>query len=236
VVKHMGFGGVNGASLGAISAAAKYGLLDYTDNQYRVTERMLAILHPNTPTEKIEAIAAAARSPELFVEIFDSFPGAPPSDENLRSYLIRRGFSQSALGAVIQSFRETMELAPMAISGHSAGPHEVAPEAPMNAGHPGPEPVRRGLVSAAPPATPSAVPGGRGPMVTPLPTSGTPRATYPLREGVAALELPEDLSEESLEDVRDWIETLLRAADRAAKRAKQAAAQKLAELMGDDPN
>lgn len=111
VVKHMGYGGVNGASLGALSAARKYGLLDRDGDRYRVSDRMLGILHPNSLAEKAEMLASAARSPELFVEILDNFPGTPPSDENLRSYLIRRGFSQSSLGPVVQAFRETMELA-----------------------------------------------------------------------------------------------------------------------------
>jgi hypothetical protein len=111
VVKAMGYGGVNGASLGSLSALLKYGLLEQLkDGGYKVTERALAILHPQSPQEKAEAIAAAAREPALFAEMLSDFPGSIPSDDNLRSYLVRRGFGPNALSAVINSFRETMAL------------------------------------------------------------------------------------------------------------------------------
>jgi hypothetical protein len=41
------------------------------------------------------------------------------------------------------------------------------------------------------------------------------RATFPLPEGVAALEVPEHLSPESYEDLKDWIEVMMRRAKRA---------------------
>ena len=47
LAKHLGYGGVNGASLGAISAMLKYGLVDQEGESYRVTDRALAILHPH---------------------------------------------------------------------------------------------------------------------------------------------------------------------------------------------
>ena len=130
VVKAMGYGGVNGASLGSLSALLKYGLLDQLkDGGYKVTERALAILHPQTPQEKAEAIAAAAREPALFADMLNDFPGSIPSDDNLRSYLVRRAFGPSALSAVIKSFRETMSLVAAEGTGYNS---EVA-ESPTNA-------------------------------------------------------------------------------------------------------
>ena len=112
VIKGMGYGGVHGTSLGALSAALKYGLIAQTGKgeDYRVTDRAVAILHPHNPEEKAEAIRAAGRSPALFSELLDYFKGDLPSDDNLRAYLVRRGFSQTSLPSVIQSFRDTMEL------------------------------------------------------------------------------------------------------------------------------
>lgn len=129
VIKGMGFGGIHGTSLGALSAALKYGLLAQTGKgeDYRVTDRAVAILHPHTPEEKAEAIRAAARSPALFSELLDHFKGDLPSDDNLRAYLVRRGFSQTSLASVIQSFRDTMELvSPEArdYSGQTPAPRE----------------------------------------------------------------------------------------------------------------
>ena len=71
VMKGMGYGGVNGASLGALSAAVKYGLLDKQGDQYRVSDRMLTILHPHTSQEKAEALEAAATAPPLFADMMN---------------------------------------------------------------------------------------------------------------------------------------------------------------------
>lgn len=112
VIKGMGYNAVHGASLGALSAAVKYGLLeqDGRGKDYRVSDRALAILHPHSPKEKAEALNEAARSPALFAELLDYFKGDLPSDDNLRAYLVRQGFTTSSLPSVIQSFRDTMEL------------------------------------------------------------------------------------------------------------------------------
>lgn len=120
VVQHLGYSGLNGASLSALSALEKYGLLDRDGEKYRVSDRSIAILHPRTPQEKAEAVQAAARSPVLFAELLEEFPDSAPSDENLRAFLIRRGFATSALGKVIDGFRKTMDLA--GSSGYNSPP------------------------------------------------------------------------------------------------------------------
>lgn len=113
VMKWMGYGSSNGASLGALSAARKYGLLERLGKgeEYKVSDRAVAIFHPHSQAEKAEALDAAARAPALFAELLDHYRGSLPSDENIRGYLIRRGFTQGSLGGVVQSFRETMSLA-----------------------------------------------------------------------------------------------------------------------------
>lgn len=132
VVKAMGYGGLNGASLSSLSALLKYGLLEQLkDGGCKVTDRALAILHPQTPQEKAEAIAAAARDPALFAEMLNDFPGSIPSDDNLRSYLVRKAFSPTALTGVIHSFRETMTLVGEVGSAYDS-PSPV-PEAPPSA-------------------------------------------------------------------------------------------------------
>jgi hypothetical protein len=112
ILKGMGYGGVHGTSLGALSAAIKYGLLEQKGKgeDYRISDRAVAILHPHNPQEKAEALRAAARAPALFGELLDHFKGDIFSDDNLRAYLVRRGFSQTSLPGVIQAFRDTMEL------------------------------------------------------------------------------------------------------------------------------
>jgi hypothetical protein len=54
-----------------------------------------------------------------------------------------------------------------------------------------------------------------------VPRAGVSRATLPLAEGVAALELPDRLSPESYEDLKDWMDVMLRRAERMMKRTQQ---------------
>lgn len=109
VLKHLGYSSINGASLGTLSGIAKYGLLERVGEDYRVSDRAMTILYPPSPEAKAEALNAAAREPSLFSEIFEHFGGVLPSDDNLQSYLIRKGFADSGAKAVIRVLRDTME-------------------------------------------------------------------------------------------------------------------------------
>jgi hypothetical protein len=119
VIKGMGYGGTHGASLSAFSAALKYGLIEQEGKDYRVSKRAVTILHPHSSMEKADAIRDASLGPALFSELAQHFEGDLPSDDNLRSYLVRRGFSDAALGDVIRSFRETMDLVTKEAGGYS---------------------------------------------------------------------------------------------------------------------
>jgi hypothetical protein len=67
-------------------------------------------LHPHNDEEKHHAMNEAAREPSLFAELLGYFKRGLPSDDNLRSYLVQKGFSENALSGVIRSFRDTMQL------------------------------------------------------------------------------------------------------------------------------
>jgi single-stranded DNA-binding protein len=112
IVKHLGFTTLNGASATLLSALAKYGLLEAAGSgEARVSDSAMRILYPHNPEEKQAALLEAAFKPSLFAELQEKWPERPPSDESLRSYLVRRGFSQTALEQVIQIYRETIDIA-----------------------------------------------------------------------------------------------------------------------------
>ncbi|ESY84713.1 MULTISPECIES: hypothetical protein [unclassified Mesorhizobium] len=112
IAKHLGFGGLNGASATVLSALAKYGLLEAVgDGEAKVSELALTILFPHDPNEKQEAIEKAAFRPVLFAKLREKWPDRAPTEESLRSYLVREGFSSSAAEQVIQFYRETLEIA-----------------------------------------------------------------------------------------------------------------------------
>lgn len=109
VAKTLGYGGLNGASIGAISALAKYGLLEKSGEDLKLSERAMKLIAAQSVEEHTEALWEAARAPVLFAELVEQYKGKLPDDEVIRSYLKRKGFADSALPQVIQSFRETME-------------------------------------------------------------------------------------------------------------------------------
>jgi len=111
IARHLGYTGLNGTSLKALSALLKYGLLEKTkDDKRKITNLAVQILHPRTLAERAEGIREAAFRPVLFNEIAKEWPNGTPSDENLRAYLLRRNFATDAISDVIAFYRETMEL------------------------------------------------------------------------------------------------------------------------------
>lgn len=133
IAKLLGFSGINGASATAISAIGKYGLLEVAgDGESRVSELAVNILYPDDSAEKQKSLAEAAFRPTLFREVREKWPDRPPSDENLRSYLVKKGFAQNALDGVIRIYRETIDNLGDATPGYNEPPsaleRSMAPE------------------------------------------------------------------------------------------------------------
>ncbi len=123
---HMGYGGLNGKSLGVLAALGKYGLLEGRGNESHVTDLAVKIIaHPPGTPERAQAIKEAAEKPELFNELDSRFQGGKASDQAIRSYLLTQKFIPAGADAVIRSYRETKEL----VSGESVG---YAPEMPVS--------------------------------------------------------------------------------------------------------
>jgi hypothetical protein len=111
VANHLGYSGLNGASLKMVSALGKYGLLEEMPNkQFRVSKLAMAILHPASDQEKRDALREAASGPALFQKLNEQFDGQRPSETNLRSWLLRNGFARSAVDSVVKAYNETMDL------------------------------------------------------------------------------------------------------------------------------
>lgn len=123
VAQGIGYASLNGASMSAIAALRKYGLLEKVGDGLKISERALQILFPASLKEKDEGVRAAALTPPLFAELHAQFGGVPDIDL-LRNYLVRKGFLSSAVAPAINAFRETMELV-TADSGLYNRPHEM---------------------------------------------------------------------------------------------------------------
>jgi RNase P/RNase MRP subunit POP5 len=110
IAKALGYSSLNGASAVVISALNKYGLLEGSREQFRVS--MLAldiILHPPGDTERRRAIQSAAFAPTLFSELREQYGYTLPSDVNLRASLIKKGFNPKTVDGVIRVYRDTLE-------------------------------------------------------------------------------------------------------------------------------
>lgn len=107
----MGYGGLNGKSLGVLAALTKYGLLEGRGDDTRVSDLAVRIIaHEDGMPERAEALAEAASRPELFKEIDARYNGGKASDAAIRAYLITQKFIPTAADSVIRTYRETKSL------------------------------------------------------------------------------------------------------------------------------
>ena len=106
--KAMGYSGISGRSATVLSNLIQFGLLEKTGkNEVRVTRRAVEILYPDTDGSKAAAVRAAAKQPELFQAISERFNDGSPSQAALEAYLIRTGFTHTAIGPAARAYLET---------------------------------------------------------------------------------------------------------------------------------
>jgi hypothetical protein len=111
---HFGFKVGGGTVSRVISALGKFGLVEdegqRDEKVYKLSDAALTILlSPPESAERLKAIETAALQPAIHREIWDTFGGDLPSDENLRSFLIlKRGFNPSFVNDFIANFRDTL--------------------------------------------------------------------------------------------------------------------------------
>lgn len=104
----MGYSGLTGRSLKVLAALIQFGLLERTGKgDVRVTSRAVDILHAIDPNDQQEAILEAAFAPQLFKDIHERFPDGIPSQNAIRSFLIKEDFQDAAIGPAITAFMET---------------------------------------------------------------------------------------------------------------------------------
>lgn len=154
--KDLGYTGLTGRSLTVLAALAQYGLVERAGKgDIKVTRRAVDILHSVDDADRLEAIQEAAFAPNLFQQLHERFPEGVPSQNALRSHLIKQEFGDVALGPAISAFLETIAFAENAKESGRTGdpvelePVEPAPRTPENTMHPTPAPIPQ---PAPPPA------------------------------------------------------------------------------------
>src|SRR5438309_2334575 len=104
--KHMGYTGLTGRTLKLFGALSQFGLIEKVGKgQVRVSKTAVSILHWSDEDEKREALSKAGSSPALFRRIRATFD--EPSERTITSFLIKEGFTDTAIPAVLKSYKET---------------------------------------------------------------------------------------------------------------------------------
>lgn len=107
-VRDMGYTGITGHSGKMLASLLQFGLLEkFGKGEVRITPRAVDILHPGFPEQRVRALRSAAFEPELFSRLRDRFADGVPSENNLRSFLVREGFSDVAVAPAVSSYLET---------------------------------------------------------------------------------------------------------------------------------
>jgi hypothetical protein len=204
VARHAGYNGITGNSLSMLSSLLKFGLLIGRGDNTSVSDLALQIIaHPNGSPERRAAILEAAFSPALFAEIRDHFKSGKVSDHALRAYLLTRKFLPGAVDGVIRAYRETISLVEAQSVGYNAASSdEPEPQtmesSPQVGAHGAPQPGRSQI-------SPEEVKAFIASQIN--------RATLPLEEGTAVLEIPAAITKRSHNKLKLWLELLLKLAE-----------------------
>ena len=209
IARSLGYGGLNGASLGVISALIKYGLLEQDGDQLRVRPAALDILvHQTGEPERVAAIQKAAFTPALFSELYDLYGDRLPSDHSLRAYLVKKGFNPKTVDGVIRSYRDTISFLENEAGQSSAESDDI--------------PDHEDAMTQTPPAPERQAPTFKAPPADVPPPARDPNAKsflYGLSPGVdAEVTLRGPFTIEDLELLRDYIELQERGMRRALER------------------
>jgi hypothetical protein len=120
VSSHLGYTSVNGRSLAKIGALKAYDLLEGRGQELKLTDRAVNLIAEtkNSPVGK-KILYEAAFSPSVFKELNEYYEGRKASAENLRSELIKRGFTLDAVDKVSKIYLANYDLVTQSGGGYS---------------------------------------------------------------------------------------------------------------------
>ncbi len=109
LAKHMGYTSLSGAADKSLSTMLQYGLVEkVAKGEVRMTQLAVDIMYPDKPADRAKALLQAAFSPTLFRDLKERFPDDRFSEDALRSYLMRQGFLDRAIGPVNSAYSDTV--------------------------------------------------------------------------------------------------------------------------------
>lgn len=200
MAKALGYGSLNGASMAALSALKKYGLLEDVGKDLKVSHAALSILvDPKDSKDRAKLIVQAACLPQLFSDLQDEYGPTVPSDENLKAFLIKRGFSPNTVDAPIRAYRDTIEFA----AKHKALYDDVAEPPPAGQSNPAGQGTETGKPNQFEVEPPRTFENKR--RLLPANEAAMRQDVFSIEEGAVTIEWPAQLSTDSLKDIEDWL-------------------------------
>lgn len=206
-VQHIGYSSLNGASATALASLKQYGLInDAGKGMLQVTALALDLIEPESDVGRADALNIAAFNPDLFASLKERFPEKIPSESNLRAHLLRQEFTSAAVKVVVPAYLETCEyLSQHAVSERSGLEDDVVEESPEISSKEPPTMDQNTITSVPPAPTNRVIPVGDKRMI------------FDAIEGEVAFTYPDNLSEDSIEDLEEWFALVVKRLRRAAK-------------------
>lgn len=205
-VHHIGYTSLNGASATALASLKQYGLtMDAGKGMMQVAPLALDLIEPESDEGRAEALLTAAFTPDLFSSLREKFPDSVPSEGNLRAYLLRQEFTTAAVKTVVPAYLDTCEYVANAVETESNGiTSDLEPESPS------PDKLESNVDQV--PAS------GAAPVQTKSAAAlGSKRMIFDAMEGEVEFTYPDNLSEDSIEDLEEWFALVTKRLRRAAK-------------------
>jgi hypothetical protein len=226
----LGSTSLNGRALSRISALRKYGLLNGTGDELYVTkDAVIIIADPVESPERRAAISRAAQRPALFAKLFKRYPEKAPSEEALRSYLMKEKFTAGGVRKAAKAFLATMDIVTHEGAGYYLTEESGLEDDEMAQTQPA---AIQGRGAQTLPAfqqrAEAAAIQGRGAQTLPALQQraeasvehmfqqrskvklGMKEDIFTLKEGDVVLQWPEAISPESYEDLESWAKLVLR--------------------------
>ena len=206
-VQHIGYSSLNGASATALASLKQYGLTsDAGKGMLQVTSLALDLIEPESDEGRADALRAAAFNPDLFASLNERFPETIPSESNLRAHLLRQEFTSAAVKVVVPAYLETCEyLSQHAVSERSSHSENVVQESSEISSQEQPAMDQNITTPTITTPTERAV------------VAGDKRMIFDAIEGEVAFTYPDNLSEDSIEDLEEWFALVAKRLRRAAK-------------------
>jgi hypothetical protein len=176
VARNLGYKGINnGSALSALASLRYFGLLERpSDGTLAVTKDVETYKFAPDPVQKQAVLERFLKSPSLYADLLEKFPGGLPSDGNLRYDLIQRGFTAQTADMALAAFRRSVDFVghfstQRAVGAPASDPkpeiEEGAPASPANpaglAQRPAPQPTLPTDTEDVLDRIPVRLPGGR---------------------------------------------------------------------------